>query len=163
MKAECSIHGQAETALQLSPEDETRSKKAQISTACVISTKLLLLERNLGVRSRDSSVNRYKEEHPWPFLPGSLQPNSNYRKSWKRAWHGAHSHVHTVPTYQEGSLLLWRRAWSSCVQTFMAWLSATPYGEEYTGRHRPRNPLLQRGGCFFGVEAALGFLHCALP
>lgn len=121
----------AETTLQLSLENEMRNNRLQVSAAHVSCTELLLLYRNLGVRSRDCAQWTIKMVTSLAFLPGSLRPNSNYRKNWKIAWHGAHRHVRTVPTYQEGSLLLWRRTWSSCMQTSNAWLSATAYGEDY--------------------------------
>lgn len=53
VKRDCSLHVWAKTTLQLSLENETRSNETQISTACVICTKLLLLRTNLEVRSRD--------------------------------------------------------------------------------------------------------------
>lgn len=61
--------------------------------------------------------------------------------------------MHTVHTYQEGSLFLWRRAWSSCTQTFITWLSATPYGEDYIEGPWSRKPLLQQNECFVNKKS----------
>lgn len=95
--------------------------------------------------------------HAW-----QSQSNSNYRKNWKIVWHRAHGHAHTVLTYQEGSLFLWRRAWSSSTQTFITWLYAIPDEEDCTKWPWPRKSSVNIIERFCLIEKELGFIYYAL-